>query len=227
MLCLPTNSISSKATRVCCCSTGDLPIKHVTSAQLVVIHDQFSNTMQLLLLLLQVIPHGHQDVNRLHLMPQNPNLVATCSDDPQVRIYDLSRNTPAQHPTQRSGSRSPRLLSAADHDLDHNLDHDHDLDLDPDHPPEQTAVLGGRSAGGFGLEWNPVHEGLLLGADVQGSVQIWDVGSSSSSSTKGAVIEPVWVSIRFGVVWASVDWPVSVCLSWWWGLGGRETVIAW
>jgi hypothetical protein len=43
-------------------------------------------------------------------------------------------------------------------------------------------TAAGRSAGGFGLEFNPVKPGLLLGADLQGGVQLWDVGHLSSSS---------------------------------------------
>jgi len=73
-------------------------------------------------------------------------------------------------------------------------------------PPHPQAVLTGRPAGGFGLEFNPVRSGLLLGGDAEGGVQLWDVegfcsnGSGSSgggggSSGGGAVrrIPPVQV----------------------------------
>lgn len=42
-------------------------------------------------------------------------------------------------------------------------------------PAQHLAVLAGRSAGGFGLEFNPVTTGLLLGADLEGGIQLWDV----------------------------------------------------
>lgn len=35
--------------------------------------------------LLQHIPHGKLDVNRLAVMPQEPNIIATCSDEAEVR----------------------------------------------------------------------------------------------------------------------------------------------
>jgi hypothetical protein len=52
--------------------------------------------------------------------------------------------------------------------------------------PHPQAVLVGRSAGGFGLEFNPVKTGLLLGGDSQGGVQLWDVGALGSSSSSGS-----------------------------------------
>lgn len=35
---------------------------------------------------LQRISHGSLDVNRLAVMPQQPNILATCCDDPEVRM---------------------------------------------------------------------------------------------------------------------------------------------
>lgn len=67
----------------------------------------------------------------------------------------------------------------------------------PTEPPHPQAVLTGRAAGGFGLEFNPVKQNILLGGDSQGGVQLWDVtgANSSSSSSSGGVprIPPVQV----------------------------------
>lgn len=56
----------------------------------------------------------------------------------------------------------------------------------PAPPSNPQAILAGRSAGGFGLEWNPVEPWLLLGADLQGGVQLWDVEAYSSGSSSGS-----------------------------------------
>jgi hypothetical protein len=68
-------------------------------------------------------------------------------------------------------------------------------------PPSEAvaAVLGGRQAGGYALEWNPSVPGLLLAADVGGGVQLYDVqrgsSSSSSSSSQQAEIQPQQVGL--------------------------------
>lgn len=69
----------------------------------------------------------------------------------------------------------------------------------PSQPPNPQAVLTGRAAGGFGLEFNPVRQGVLLGGDSQGGVQLWDVSSSSggtSSSNGGAVARIPALQVR-------------------------------
>jgi hypothetical protein len=38
----------------------------------------------------QSIPHGSLDVNSLAVIPQQPNIVATCCDEPEVRPGDLT-----------------------------------------------------------------------------------------------------------------------------------------
>jgi hypothetical protein len=42
-------------------------------------------------------------------------------------------------------------------------------------------------AGGFALQWSPIQPGLLLGADLQGAVQLWDVQGGTTSSSGSPV----------------------------------------
>jgi hypothetical protein len=65
----------------------------------------------------------------------------------------------------------------------------------PTEPPHPQAVLTGRAAGGFGLEFNPVKQHVLLGGDSQGGVQLWDVTAVSSSSSGVPRIAPVQVRL--------------------------------
>lgn len=72
----------------------------------------------------------------------------------------------------------------------------------PTEPPNPQAVLTGRTAGGFALEFNPQKQALLLGGDLAGGVQLWDVaaasssgGSSSGSSSAAQRIKPLQVGL--------------------------------
>eukprot|EP00775_Hariotina_reticulata_P006055 gene6055-6293_t len=42
-------------------------------------------------------------------------------------------------------------------------------------------------AGGFALQWSPTQPGLLLGADLKGGVQLWDLQGGGSSTS----VQPV------------------------------------
>jgi hypothetical protein len=54
----------------------------------------------------------------------------------------------------------------------------------PTEPAQPQAVLvSGRRAGGYGLEWNPQKQNILLAGDSAGGVQLWDVAAACSSSS--------------------------------------------
>jgi hypothetical protein len=179
-----------------------------------------------LLILLQTIPHGLLDINRLHSMPSKQQIVATCCDEPQIYLLDLQRQADLQQQQQqqqgsvRSGSsggsaKAAKAAGAENSESDTEYDDatssqqsgvsaNGSCSSEPD-VKAVAAVLGGRDAGGFALEWNPVLPGLLLAADVRGGVQLYDVqrGGSSSSSSSGVwgssssdrlQIQPVQVS---------------------------------
>jgi hypothetical protein len=159
--------------------------------------------------MLQSIPHGMLDINRLHSMPSKQQMVATCCDQPQIYLFNLQRQAELQQQQQngiRSGSNS-----GSDAEDDNATPSRQSSDSAHSQPQSEAvaAVLGGRQAGGYALEWNPVLPGLLLAADVAGGVQLYDLqrGSSSSSSSSGSgqpQIQPLQVGERTAVPAGSV-----------------------
>jgi WD40 repeat protein len=144
---------------------------------------------------LQSIPHGLLDINCLHSMPSQQQLVVTCCHEPQIYLFDLQQQAELlqqqQQGSMRSGSDSEDDKVTAS---GHSGDSAGGGCSKP--PPEAVAaVLGGRGAGGYALEWNPTVPGLLLAADISGGVQLYDVqrGSSSSSSSGRAEVQPLQV----------------------------------
>ncbi|KAF6258744.1 WD40-repeat-containing domain protein [Scenedesmus sp. NREL 46B-D3] len=171
------------------------------------------------------IPHGMLDVNRLHSMPSRQHVVATCCDEPEIYLFDLQRQAEQQRQQQhqrrsiRNGSPNGSAGAAAavsDDGGGSDIEDDNaassqrsgDSAMGSRSRPQSeavAAVLGGREAGGYALEWNPEQPGLLLAADVAGGMQLYDVqrgsrrssSGGSSSSTGQAQIPPLQSCLKF------------------------------
>jgi hypothetical protein len=104
----------------------------------------------------QELSHGCQDVNRLHIMPSNPCLLATCCDEPQVYVWDIM--TAAANSSSRNNSGKDEKGVGGDGDSSSSSG---------SHGPAACprAVLAGRTAGEGVLKacWLP---SLLVAAEV-------------------------------------------------------------
>jgi hypothetical protein len=164
------------------------------------------HVLAMLLCVLQSIPHGLLDINRLHSMPSKQQLVATCCDEPQIYLFDLQQQAELQQQQQQGSLRSSSSKGGSGSGSDSEDDKvtasqksgDDSAGSGCSKQPSEAvaAVLGGREAGGYALEWNPGVPGLLLAADVGGGVQLYDVERGSSSNSSGqAEIQPQQVGL--------------------------------
>merc|ERR1712137_874273 len=82
-------------------------------------------------------------VNRLRVMPQKPNILASWSDKPAVNIWDISQDLRCLENPQRTPTTRPLTTFRG-------------------HPEE-----------GYALDWSPVSEGRLLTGDCSKFIYLW------------------------------------------------------
>ncbi len=142
----------------------------------------------------QEVPHGALDVNRARAMPQNADLVATCSGSSEVLLFRLS--TQAARQQRRQDSRQPAADDTASLGADHVDSPAADgMSVCNGHSDSQHGEVlpdcrlrGGHTEGGFGLAWDAVEAGRLLTGGTDGKACIWNVGQGAAD-----VLEPVQV----------------------------------
>ena len=93
------------------------------------------------------IPH-HGGINRIRVMPQNSNIVATWSDNGQVNVFDVESVL-----AKFSSKGTKQTL--------------------PSKEMRPFFTHSGHSTEGYALDWSPVKEGYLASGDCAGSIHIW------------------------------------------------------
>ena len=91
----------------------------------------------------------HQgEINRARYMPQNPNLIATKTNFNEVHIFDKTK-----HPNKPSKLSDNKVAN-----------------------PQIVCI--GHEKDGYGLDWNPHKEGLLLSGSDDGLICLWDINKA-------------------------------------------------
>lgn len=108
-------------------------------------------------------------VNRLRVMPQKPNILASWSDKPAVNIWDISQDLRCLENPQRTPTTRPLTTFRG-------------------HPEE-----------GYALDWSPVSEGRLLTGDCSKFIYLWNpqagswtVDKSPFTAHTGSVEDVQW-----------------------------------
>ncbi|QPG76124.1 hypothetical protein FOA43_003510 [Brettanomyces nanus] len=106
--------------------------------------------------MVQQIPH-QGDINKARLMPQNPDLLATISNNGSVNVFDR---------TKKPNGCDSRELSKSRKVFD-------------DEEEESTCLsdikLQFHTGDGWGLDWNKFKEGELVTGASDGSIALWDI----------------------------------------------------
>eukprot|EP00559_Dactyliosolen_fragilissimus_P008195 CAMPEP_0184855052 /NCGR_PEP_ID=MMETSP0580-20130426/385_1 /TAXON_ID=1118495 /ORGANISM="Dactyliosolen fragilissimus" /LENGTH=565 /DNA_ID=CAMNT_0027349467 /DNA_START=54 /DNA_END=1751 /DNA_ORIENTATION=+ len=127
-------------------------------------------------------------VNRVRAMPQNPEVVATWSDEGIVNLFDVG---PILEMFEKSSSSTT-------------------LTADKDKPSSKKTrkikkdpffVYSGHSTEGYALDWSRTKMGQLATGDCAGHIHIWDPmhDLSTSTTTKSSNHSSIWNNSTFRV----------------------------
>lgn len=98
-------------------------------------------------------------VNRVRIMPQMPNVVATWSDQKRVNLYNIQ-------PVLNTFERSSGLTSSG------NKSNNSTLFNSKNAGPFFT--YQGHNAEGYAMDWSPLTRGLFATGDCEGAIHLWN-----------------------------------------------------
>ncbi|KAG7360361.1 G-protein beta-subunit [Nitzschia inconspicua] len=119
------------------------------------------------------LPH-YGGVNRLRIMPQSQNIVATWSDTGKVNLYDISD---IRARFEASEGRGANYVSTGSKN-------------------GPVFTYGGHKVEGFAMDWSAKEEGLLATGDNDGNIHLWKGTQGTHNYTVTPSYESPGVSIE-------------------------------
>lgn len=118
----------------------------------------------------QKIPHDG-GINRVRVMPQNPNVVATWSDKGIVSLYDIRPQLATLDAGMKNGGFAGEQAPVAP----------------PTARKEAVYTFRGHADEGFAMDWSKVSPGRLVTGDCKKFIYVWDAIAGQAITTAGGV----------------------------------------